>query len=108
MDKGGVSMLAKYFCVLLLLFSMSTWSYTSSEDCRFILADSELSFMLIFPELTLSIYQDTSFPFLWDPPELVNAFEFQLSLIEQAKVAHFSIDSLNRFANTNLASSGKS
>ena len=80
-------MLAKYFCGLLLLVSMSTWSYTGSEDRRFIPADSELSFMLIYPELTLSIYQDTSFPFLWDSPELVKAFEFQLSLIEQAKVA---------------------
>ena len=80
-------MLAKYFCGLLLLISMSTWSYTGSEDRRFIPADSELSFMLIYPELTLSIYQDTSFPFLWDSPELVKAFEFQLSLIEQAKVA---------------------
>ncbi|MEC7940533.1 MAG: L,D-transpeptidase family protein [Pseudomonadota bacterium] len=80
-------MLAKYFCGLLLLVSMSTWSYTGSEDRRFIPADSELSLMLIYPELTLSIYQDTSFPFLWDSPELVKAFEFQLSLIEQAKVA---------------------
>ena len=80
-------MFAKYFCGLLVLVSVHAWSYTSSDESRLIPADSELSFMLIYPELTQSIYQDTSLPILWDSPELVKAFEFQLSLLEQAQMA---------------------
>ncbi|MEZ9564584.1 murein L,D-transpeptidase [Vibrio artabrorum] len=80
-------MFAKYFCGLLVLVSVHTWGYTSSDKDRFIPADSELSFMLIYPELTQSIYQDSSLPILWDSPELVKAFEFQLSLLEQAQMA---------------------
>ncbi|OQQ04121.1 murein L,D-transpeptidase [Vibrio splendidus] len=80
-------MLAKYFCGLLVLVSVHAWSYASSDESRFIPAESELSFMLIYPELTQSIYQDTSLPILWDSPELVKAFEFQLSLLEQAQMA---------------------
>ncbi|MCW0469083.1 hypothetical protein OH492_08630 [Vibrio chagasii] len=69
--------------------------YTSSEERQFIPADSRLSFMLIYPELR-SIYPQV--PFLspvsffirlalpWDSPT-GKAFEFQLSLIEQAKMA---------------------
>lgn len=64
-------MFAKYFCGLLVLVSVHAWSYTSSDESRFIPADSELSFMLIYPELTQSIYQDSSLPILWDSPELV-------------------------------------
>lgn len=80
-------MLAKYFFGLLVLVSVHAWSYTSSDESGFIPADSELSFMLIYPELTQSIYQDSSLPILWDSPELVKAFEFQLSLLEQAQMA---------------------
>ncbi|WP_299690772.1 L,D-transpeptidase family protein [uncultured Vibrio sp.] len=80
-------MLAKYFCGLLVLVSVHTWSYTSSEESRFIPADSELSSILIYPELTQSIYQGYSLPILWGASDAIQAFEFQLSLIVQAQIS---------------------
>ncbi|MEL0611446.1 murein L,D-transpeptidase, partial [Vibrio echinoideorum] len=59
-------MLAKYFCGLLVLVSLHAWSYTSSDESRLIPADSEVSFLLIYAELTQSFYQDSSLPILWD------------------------------------------
>jgi murein L,D-transpeptidase YcbB/YkuD len=80
-------MLVKYFCGLLLFVSAQTWSNISFDENRVYSDDSEPPFMLLYPELTQSIYQDTSQPSFWDSPELVKAFQFQLSLLQQAQMA---------------------
>lgn len=55
-------MLVKYIFAILLVVSTHSWGSASHHMRQDIKPGSDLSFSLLYPELTQRIYQETSYP----------------------------------------------
>ena len=80
-------MLVKYIFAILLVVSTHSWGSASHQIRQDVEPGSDLSFSLLYPELTQRVYQETSYPVVWASPAASSAFEFQLSLIDKAQFA---------------------